>query len=76
MHAKDHGGMLEGERLGRGNIGLDHELFDQPVCLEPLGNDDAGYPAVSIELHLALRQIEQQRFAAVAGNRQGGIGRP
>ena len=76
MHAVDDGRALGFQRLGGGDVGLDHELFDQPVRLEPLGRDDALDPAVVVEQDLALGQIEIERLAPVAGGRQRGIGGP
>ena len=41
MHAVDQRQRLLLQRLGRGDIGEDHELLDQPVRVQPLGHDDA-----------------------------------
>ena len=40
--------------LGRRHVGLDHELLDQAVRLEPLGDDDPRHIAVTVEQDLAL----------------------
>ena len=51
------------QRLGRGDIGGDHELLDQPVAVEPLARLDAGDPAGRIEQDAPLGQIELERAA-------------
>ena len=49
----------------RGDIGLDHEFFDQPVRVEPLGHDHLVDLAIRCEQDLALRHVEIKRLAAV-----------
>src|SRR5262245_39496211 len=76
VHTIDHGSALCGERFGGGDVGRNYELFDQTVRLEPFGNDDAAHAALSVEDHLAFGQIQKERFAAVAGDAERGIGCP
>ncbi len=77
MHAIDDGRLLLLQRLGGGDVGLDHELFDEPMRLQPLGHvDDAGDVALVVEQHLALGQVEIERLAAVARRGERGIGGP
>ena len=54
------------ERLGRGDIGEDHEFLDQPVRFEPRRQDHAVYGAVRLQHDLALGQIEIERRAFFA----------
>ena len=54
------------ERLGRGDIGEDHELLDQPVRLEPLRPAHPDEPPFRVEEELALGQVEIERIAAFA----------
>ena len=55
------------QRFGGRDIGLDHELFDELVRVEPVGNDDAVDRAVRLEQDLALGQVEFQRLAGIRG---------
>ena len=64
------------QRLGRCDIGLDHELFDELVRVEPVGHDDAVDRAVGLEQDLALGQVELERLARVAAALQHLIGGP
>ena len=64
MHAVDDGRALGLQRLGGGDVGLDHELLDQAVRLEPLGRDHALDPALGVEHDLALGQVEVERARA------------
>ena len=54
------------QQLRGGDIGEDHELFDQPMRFEPLGPPHVLQPSLGIENKLALRQIEIQRIALLA----------
>ena len=76
MDAVDQPLALRLQRLGRRDIGLDHELFDELVRIEPVGHDDAVDRAVRLEQDLALGQVELQRLARVAAALQDLIGRP
>ena len=66
VDAVDQRRLLRLERLGRGDVRLDHELLDQAVGLEPLGHDDAVDRAVRLEEHLPLGQVELERLALLA----------
>ena len=76
MDAVDQALPLGLERLGRGDIGLDHELFDELVRVEPLGHDDAVDRAVGLEQDLSLGQVELERLARIAAALQHLVGRP
>ena len=76
MHPVDDRRALGFQGLGRGDVGLDHELFDQAVRGQPVGRDDALDPAVLVDQDLALGEIEIERLAPVARSRQRGIGGP
>ena len=64
------------QRLGRRDIGLDHEFFDELVGVEPVGNDDAVDRAVGLQQDLALGQVELERLACVAAALQHLVGGP
>ncbi len=66
VNAIDDGRAFTFERLGRGDVGLDHELLDQAVCGEPLRRHDAGDLPLLVEHDLALGQIEIEGRALVA----------
>ena len=74
MHAIDqrHARALAG--FGRGDIGEDHELLDQPVRFEPLRHDHAIDGAVGFQHDLALGNVEVERAAFVAGAQHGAVG--
>ena len=76
MHAVDDGAAPRLQRLGGGDVGLDHELFDQAVRVEPLRRVDAVDAAFAVEQDLALGQVEVERLAAVARGGERGIGGP
>ena len=46
VHAVDQRHARPFQRLGRRDVGEDHELLDQPVGVEPLRRDDAVDRAV------------------------------
>ena len=50
------------QRLGRRDIGEDHEFLDQFVRLQPLRPAYADELAVGVEDQLALRQVEIERI--------------
>ena len=64
VDAVDQRRALRLERLGRGDIGCDHELLDQAVRIEPGGLDDAPDAAFVVEQDLALGQVEVERRRA------------
>ena len=64
------------QRFGGGDIGLDHEFFDQPVRVEPFGRDDARHAPEIVEDDLALGQVEFERPAFLARLMQCLISRP
>ena len=63
VHAIDQRGSRALQRLGRRDVGEDHELLDQPVRIEARRNHDAIDRAVWFEQDLALGQIEIERLA-------------
>ncbi|KUP93252.1 hypothetical protein TRIHO_19080 [Tritonibacter horizontis] len=60
--------------LGGGDIGQDHQLFDQPMCIQTTAEIDRGHLATVVENDLALWQVQIQRLAGVAGGFQRLIG--
>ena len=65
--------LLQG--LGRRDVGLDHELLDQPVRLQPLRHDHPVHAPFRVEEHLALGQVEGEGTAGVAGPLHRLVGR-
>ena len=63
VHAVDQRRARALQRLGRRDVGEDHELLDQPVRVEPRRDDHAIDGAVGLEQDLALGQIEIERLA-------------
>ncbi len=53
--------------FGGGNIGLDHELFDHAMCVEPFIEADRLHAAVITQNDLAFRQVQIQWLALGAG---------
>ncbi len=53
--------LLRLQRLGRRDIGGDHIILDQLVRVEPLARRDREDPALLVEHHPPLRQVELQR---------------
>ena len=76
MDAEHDGCALGLERLGGGDVGLDHELLDQPVRLAALGRHHAGDAALAVHDDLALGQVEVERAALIARIRQRPVGGP
>ena len=62
--------LLALQRLGRGDIGGDHIILDQPVGVEPLARRDREDAALFVEHHAAFGQVELERLALVAGGEQ------
>ena len=76
VDAVDQRLLLRLQRLGGGDVGLDHELLDQLVGVEALGHDDAVDRAVRLQQDLALGQVELERLAVVAAALQDRVGGP
>ncbi len=60
------------------DVGQHHELLDQPVAVEARARRDGGDPALLVQHHLALGQIEIERAARRARREQraeGGVER-
>jgi hypothetical protein len=53
--------------LGRGDIGEDHELLDQPVAVEALARLDRHRVLLGIEHDAILDQVERERATRGAG---------
>jgi hypothetical protein len=68
--------LLRLERLGRGDVGGDHIILDQPVRVEPLARRDRHDAALLVEHHAALGQVELERLALVARGEQARASRP
>ena len=60
--------------FGRGDVGEDHELLDQPVRLQPLRHDHPIDRAVGFQHDLSLGHVQIERPAFVAGAEHGAIG--
>ena len=54
VDAVDHRRGLAFERLGRRDIGRDHEILDHPVRIEPFADRDFGDTALVVEDHPAF----------------------
>ena len=67
MDAVHHRRLLPFERLGRGDVGGDHIILDQPMRVEPLARRDRQDAALFVEHHPAFGQVELERLALVAG---------
>src|SRR5215468_1371640 len=76
VHTVDQGCALGFQLLRRGHIGCDHELLDQTMSVKAGRGNDAAHTPLSIELDLALRQIEIERRAAGASSGEAAIGAP
>ena len=68
--------LLAFQRLGGRYIGLDHELLDQPVGVEAVGNHHAVDRSVRFQQDFSLRQVEFERIARVASALEYGIAVP
>ena len=66
MHAIDQRQRFLLQRFGGSNVGKDHELFDELVRIEPLGDDHAIDRAVCLEKNFSLGNVEVERIAFVA----------
>ncbi len=58
--------LLRFQRLGRGDVGGDHIILDQPMRIEPFARRDREDPALLVEHDPALGQVEIERGALVA----------
>ncbi|ODS03502.1 hypothetical protein AUC71_09280 [Methyloceanibacter marginalis] len=76
MHAIDQRRALGFERLGRGYVRLDHELFDEAMGVEPGRGRDGADLSLVVEQDLTLRQIEVERSPFGARQDEAGIGAP
>jgi len=74
VDAKQQWGFLGYQGFGGGDIGQNHEFFDQPVCIQPFAEVDGLYGAVLVQHDLALGQVQIKRLTCGAGGFQGGIG--
>ena len=64
------------QRLGGGDIGLDHHLFDQAVGVEHAAWGDGEHAAVVAEHDAPLRAFDLEGRALVARDLQSGVGGP
>ena len=58
VHPEELRHLLGNQRLGRGDIGEDHEFLDQPVRIQPVAEVDRLHLALFAELDAPLRQVE------------------
>ena len=58
MNPVDQRRLLRFEGFRRGDVRLDHELFDELVRFEALGDHHARHKPAFVEDDLALRQVE------------------
>ena len=65
-----HGRLARFERLGRGDVGGDHVILDQLVRVQALARGDRHDPPLFVEHHLALGQVEFERFAPFPSGEQ------
>ncbi len=66
MHAVEAGLTPRFELLGGGDVGEDHEFFDQPVAVEPGARDDRDRAPVAVEHDPVLGEVERQRAARLS----------
>ena len=66
VHAVDERQRFFFKHFGRGDVGQDHEFFDQLVGVQSLWNDDAIHGAVRLEQNLAFGNVEIERIAFFA----------
>ena len=64
VHPVDHRGDLAFQRLGRSDIGGNHEILDHAVSIKPFAHRDLGDPALLIKHDSALGQFQFQRIPA------------
>lgn len=63
MDAVEAGHLPTGRRLGRSDVGGNHQFLDQPVAVVAPPRHDPVDMAIGPEDHLALRQVEVERAA-------------
>ncbi len=73
VHPEQKGRAFCDQRLGGGDVGEDHEFFDQPVGIQTILVGDRFDGAVVVQFDTALGQVEIQRFAGGAGLCQRGV---
>ena len=66
MHAVNQRRALGFQCFGGGDVGLDHELLDQPHRVQTLRRGDARDHAIVADIDLALGQVQFQRRAFLA----------
>ena len=67
-----HAGLVQPfQLLGGGDVGQHHELLDQPVAVESRAGRNRRHPPGVVQHDAALRQVEVERAAGVAGGQQG-----
>ncbi len=76
VHAVDERRLLRLQFLGRRDIGLDHEFFDELVGIEAEWRHHPLDQAMGVEYELAFGEIEFERLAGVAAFHQHVIGAP
>ena len=64
------GAFFASSARGRGDVGGDHIILDQPVRVEPVARRDRGDPALLVEHHPALGQVELERVALLPRREQ------
>ena len=62
--------LLSLQRLGRGDVGGDHKVLDQPVRVQPLARRDRHDAALLVEHHPAFGKVELQWLALVSRRQQ------
>ncbi len=58
------------------DVRLNHELFDELVCIEPFRNDNLVYLSIGREQNFLFWQVKFQRLAGIAPTLQHSIGVP
>ena len=65
VDAVHHRRLLRLQRLGRGDVGGDHVILDQPVRVEPLARRDRQDAALLVEHHAPFGQVSSSGCALV-----------
>ena len=68
--------LLAFQGLGRGDVGGDHIILDQPVRVQSLARGDREDATRLVKHDAALGEVEFERLAPVAGGEQGGPAGP
>ena len=66
MDTVDERALLRLQRFGSRDVGLNHHLFDQAVCFQPLLGDDALDFALVVKDDPSFRQVQVKRATLVA----------